>query len=292
MGVREHDDVRLHAGAAWGPRMIDSWLRRLHDADIRWSEQYLIATPLHAGFWVRRRLQAAIRSARARAHGVLLDVGCGRKPYAELFAGRISRYIGMEHAPDAGYRGNLADVCGDAAAIPIAASSVDTVLCTEVLEHVPDPDSVVREIVRVLKPGGVVICTAPFVYPVHDAYDFFRYSPGTIPALMRRHGLTVDVERALAGTGVTLAIMLNLYWFEIGFLWTKWLYPIGLVLRPVLWCVVMFVNLAGWLFEVLLPSNHMSFNHLTVAHRPDVVRSATVNAQAAATAPRVLERVG
>jgi SAM-dependent methyltransferase len=270
--------------------VIGAWLRRLHDADIRWSERYLVATPLHAGFWVRRRLQSAIRCESARAHGVLLDVGCGRKPYAPLFAGRISRYIGMEYSPDAGYRGNLADVCGDAAAIPIAAASVDTVLCTEVLEHVPDPDLVVREIVRVLKPGGVVICTAPFVYPVHDAYDFFRYSPGTIPALMRRHGLTVDFERPLAGTGVTLAIMLNLYWFEIGFLWTKWLYPIGLVLRPLLWCVVMLVNLAGWLFERLLPSNHMSFNHLTVAHRPDVVRSATAGISAAA-APR-LERAG
>lgn len=247
--------------------MIGTLVRRVHAADIRWSERYLVSTPLHPGFWVRRRLSAAIAGESARAHGVLLDVGCGQKPYAPLFRGRITRYVGMEYSPESGYRGNAADVCGDAGAIPIASSSVDTVLCTEVLEHVPDPDRVVGEIARVLRPGGVVICTAPFFYPVHDSYDFFRYSPGTVAALMRRHGLSVDSERPLSGTGVTLAILLNLYWFEIGFLWTKWLYLFGLILRPLLWALAAFVNGLGWLFERLLPSTHMSFNHLTVARR-------------------------
>jgi SAM-dependent methyltransferase len=180
----------------------------------------------------------------------------------------------MEYSPEAGYRGNAANVCGDAAAIPIASSSVDTVLCTEVLEHVPDPNAVMREMSRVLKPGGVLICTAPFFYPVHDAYDFFRYSPGTVATLMRRHGLVVDAERPLSGTAVTLAILLNLYWFEIGFVWTKWLYLIGLVLRPFLWMAAAIVNVLGWVFEQLIPSTHMSFNHLTIAHQPAVARAA------------------
>jgi SAM-dependent methyltransferase len=264
--VREHDDVRLHAGKAGGG-VIGDLLRRFQAADIRWSERHLLCTPFHPGFWVRRRLSAAIANERGRAHGVMLDVGCGQKPYAALFRGRVSRYIGMEYSPEAGYRGNAADVCGDAAAIPLARNSVDTVLCTEVLEHVPDPDAVVREIARVLKPGGVVICTAPFFYPVHDRYDFFRYSPGTVATLMRRHGLTVDTERPLSGTGVTLAILVNLYWFEIGFLWTKWLYLAGVLLRPLLWCLAAIVNGLGGLFELVLPSTHMSFNHLTVARR-------------------------
>jgi len=264
--VREHDDVRLHTGER-SAGVIGELARKLHDADIRWTDRNLIRTPFHPGFWVRRRLSAAIASETRRAHGVLLDVGCGLKPYEPLFRPFISRYVGLEYSPDAGYRGNTADVCGDAAMIPFASKSVDTVLCTEVLEHVPDPDTVVREIARVLKPGGVAICTAPFFYPVHGTYDFFRYSPGTIATLMRRYGLTVEIERPLSGTGVTLAILLNLYWIEIGFLWTKWLYPIGLLLRPLLWLLAAIVNLIGAVFERLLPSAHMSFNHLTIARR-------------------------
>jgi SAM-dependent methyltransferase len=247
--------------------MTGGLLRRFHAADILWCERYVLPTPFHAGFWVRRRLRQALLEARVNARGVLFDVGCGRKPYAPMLEDRVSRYIGMEYAPGSGYRGNAADVCGDAAAIPLASASVDTVLCTEVLEHVSDPDAVVGEIARVLKPGGKVICTAPFCYPVHDEYDFYRYSPGTVGTLMKRHGLEVVLERPLAGTGVTLAVLFNLYWFEAGFIWTKWLYPIGLVLRPLLWLFAAFVNLSGWLFERLIPSTSLSFNHLTIGYR-------------------------
>jgi SAM-dependent methyltransferase len=262
VGARQHDDVRLHAS------LMLELARQFQQADIRWTDRHLIGTPLHPGFWVRRRLNAAIASETERAHGLLLDVGCGLKPYEPLFRRFIRRYVGLEYSPEAGYRGNTADVCGDAANIPFASKSVDTVLCTEVLEHVPDPDAVMREIARVLKPGGVAICTAPFFYPVHGTYDFYRYSPGTIATLMRRHGLTVELERPLSGTGVTLAILFNLYWMEIGFLWTKWLYPIGLVFRPLLWALAAIVNGLGRICELLLPSSHMSFNHLTIAKRP------------------------
>jgi SAM-dependent methyltransferase len=250
-----------------------AFVRRFQQADILWMERWLVATPFHPGFWVRRRLRGALSSERERPFGVMLDAGCGRKPYAELFS-RVSKYIGMEYAPGSGYRGNLADVYGDGAAIPLATASVDSVLCTEVLEHVPDPDAVVREIARVLKPGGVVVCTAPFFYPVHDEYDFFRYSPGTVATLMRRHGLEVVRMEPLSGTGITLAILFNLYWFELGFMWTKWLYPLGVVLRPLLLVLAFAVNVAGWVLERVLPSSHMSFNHLTVARRPAVTASA------------------
>ncbi|MGE0043489.1 MAG: class I SAM-dependent methyltransferase [Vicinamibacterales bacterium] len=247
---------------------VTDFVRRFQQADIRWMERWIIQTPLHPGFWVRRRLRAAMTSESQRPFGVMLDAGCGQKPYAGLFT-RVTKYIGMEYAPGSGYRGNSADVYGDGAAIPLASASVDSVLCTEVLEHVPDPDAVMREIARVLKPGGVVVCTAPFFYPVHDEYDFFRYSPMSVPTLMRRHGLEVVRSEPLSGTAITLAILFNLYWFEIGFLWTKWLYPLGVLLRPVLLLLALAVNVTGWVFERVLPSSHMSFNHLNVGRRPD-----------------------
>jgi SAM-dependent methyltransferase len=145
---------------------------------------------------------------------------------------------------------------------------VDTVLCTEVLEHVPNPDLVISEVARVLKPGGAFLCTAPFVYPVHDSFDFYRYSPIGVATIAQRHGLEVEEIIPLSGTGLTLAVMFNLYWFEIGFRWTKWLYPIGLLLRPILLLLTLIVNICGWIFERILPSNHLSFNHLTVARQP------------------------
>lgn len=69
------------------------------------------------------------------------------------------------------------DLQADAATLPLAADSFDAVICAELLEHVPDPRRVLAEAVRVLRPGGRLVLTIPFLYPIHaDPYDFGRYT--------------------------------------------------------------------------------------------------------------------
>lgn len=241
--------------------------RKIQAKDIVLTDKYLSRTPFHPGYWVRVRLDRAVESHAAQAHGVLLDVGCGAKPYEKTFTPYVDKYLGLEYSPESGYRGNKADLCGDAGLLPLADESVDTILCTEVMEHVPNPEKTIEEFARVLRPGGIVITTAPFVYPIHDEYDFFRYSPQGLATIMKRHGLTIEEIKPLSGTAVTLAVMFNLYWYDVGFIWTKWLYPLGLILRPLLWLLCFVVNLLGGLFEMVLPSSHLSFNHLTIAKK-------------------------
>jgi ubiquinone/menaquinone biosynthesis C-methylase UbiE len=65
------------------------------------------------------------------------------------------------------------DLVSDITEIPVADQSFDVVLCTEVLEHIPDPLAAIREFSRVLKPGGVLVLTAPFCSLTHFApYHF------------------------------------------------------------------------------------------------------------------------
>lgn len=224
-------------------------------------------TPFFAGFWARQRVDKAIAFASSHAHGVLLDVGCGSKPYKKVFAPLVDNHIGIEYSTESVYRGCEADIFGDAMKLPLTDSSVDTILCTEVLEHLPNPEKAIAEFARILKPNGVLITTAPFFYPIHDAWDFFRYTPDGIANLMRQNGLDVELVKPLSGTGVTLALMINLYWFDIGFMWTKWLYPFGVILRPILLLLCFVINVIGGIFEVILPSKHMAFNHLTIAKK-------------------------
>ncbi len=242
-------------------------LSEIHSKDIRWTDDYLGRTPFHPGFWGRVRIDEAIAHNAKLAHGTLLDVGCGSKPFEKLFTPFVERYFGLEYSPESGYRGNNADFCGDAAFLPLEDASVDTILCTEVMEHVPNPEKTIAEFARVLRPGGTIMTTAPFFYPIHDAYDFFRYSPDGLKAMMERQGLIVETVKPLSGTAITLAVMFNMYWYEIGFVWTKWLYPIGLLLRPLLLLFCFVINVLGGIFELLVPSNHMSFNHLTIARK-------------------------
>lgn len=240
--------------------------RRVHAADLRWSDEYLSNTPFHPGFWIRRRLKAAVRSAAAHARGKTLDVGCGSKPHLQAFRS-TSSYWGLEYSPSSGYRDTRADVYGDAAAMPVRTSSVDTVLATELLEHVPDPGAVVAEFARILRPGGLVITTAPFFFPTHDRQDFFRFGPAAVAEMMRRSGIDVVQVRPLSGAGMTVVLLATILWYEIGFMWTPWLYPLSVLMRPLLLVLVACSNMLAYVAERLAPSPLMSFNHLTLGRR-------------------------
>jgi SAM-dependent methyltransferase len=156
-------------------------------------------------FWLdSRHLRASVARLAPEARGLMLDVGVGERPHAKVFAPHVRRYVGLEYPPAcenispgisgehlAHLRGAI-DVWGDAHRLPFREGSVDTVLCIELLEHVPDPDRCLAQVVRVLRPGGRLLVTVPFIAPLHAMpYDFSRMTAPGIRALLARHGLEV-----------------------------------------------------------------------------------------------------
>jgi SAM-dependent methyltransferase len=102
------------------------------------------------------------------------------------------------------------DIVGDALNIPLTDSSVDTVTCNAVVEHVPDPRKMTAEILRVLKPGGYAQFMIPFVFPFH-AYpsDYQRYTRSGVLELMSGFE-TVELE-VLTGPTSALLVFLREY---------------------------------------------------------------------------------
>lgn len=245
---------------------MNGLFREFQQKDIKLMEK-LEKTPFYSGFWCRKRKDKAISLSASYAHGTLLDIGCGMKPYFTVFKPYIEKYYGIEYSLKSVYRDHKADIFGNAMDLPFSDCTVDTILCTEVLEHISNPEKAISEFARILRPNGTLITTAPFFYPVHDPLDFFRYSPDGLADMMKRSGLRIEIVKSLSGTGVTLALLFNLYLFDIGFMWTKWLYPFGVLLRPILLLLCFFVNVGGGIFEFLIPSKHMSFNHLTISQK-------------------------
>ena len=88
---------------------------------------------------------------------------------------RVEKYIGLD-LKDNIYQ--KPDVEWDGRTIPLADNSIDCALAMEVLEHCPEPEVVLREALRVLKPGSSLFLTVPFVWPLHDVpHDEYRYTP-------------------------------------------------------------------------------------------------------------------
>src|SRR5690242_7495183 len=72
--------------------------RRFQTADVRFSEDYLSKTPFHSTFWALRRLKRSIAANAGAAHGRMLDVGCGLKPYETVFAPYVAEHIGYDYS--------------------------------------------------------------------------------------------------------------------------------------------------------------------------------------------------
>lgn len=89
------------------------------------------------------------------------------------------------------------DVQTNAAQLPFDASQFDVVICAELLEHVPDPRPVLEQAHRVLKPGGSLLITAPFLYRIHGhPYDYGRYTDHYWREQLEERGFThIEIER-------------------------------------------------------------------------------------------------
>lgn len=161
-------------------------------------------------YTAKRSLYQKIAENVRYAKGELLDVGCGEKPYYKLFKPYIDKYVGFDFGQTAGKRIKHADVIGDALNLPFCNNSFDTVLSTEVLEHVPTPSKMLSEIFRVLKPGGNLILTTPFFWPLHEEpYDYFRYTSHGLTHLAKENGFKVLKLEKTAGFFATCGQILS-----------------------------------------------------------------------------------
>jgi SAM-dependent methyltransferase len=147
--------------------------------------------------------------AAPRAHGRLLDVGCGDKPYEDIFRPYVTEYIGIEHeasfsqthasapAPAANGAaripgGRRPDISYDGETIPFPDRSFDTVLSVQVLEHTPHSQHLLDEMRRVLRDDGLLILTAPFSFRLHEEpHDYFRFTSHGLRSMCAKSGLEI-----------------------------------------------------------------------------------------------------
>lgn len=164
---------------------------------------------LRGDYFVVRHLDAFLdRSIRRWTHpgATVADVGCGEQPLRALVERLGAVYTGIDVHQN---RQGTVDVIADITAVPLPDAAFDVILCTEVLEHVPDTHTAVAELARLCRPGGMVLVTTPFAYPLHEEpSDFIRVTPYLVRESARRAGLEV-VE--LGTTGNELEVLATVW---------------------------------------------------------------------------------
>jgi SAM-dependent methyltransferase len=166
-------------------------------------------------YFIRTSIIKAINSSLLHFKGELLDVGCGKMPYKKylLENSNVNNYSGLDIENALEYDADIKpDFTWDGIQMPFEDEQFETAFGTEVLEHCPSPEVILKEVSRILKPGGVFFFTVPFLWPLHEVpHDEYRYTPFALRRLLEETGFQ-DIEiKATGGWHASMAQMLGLW---------------------------------------------------------------------------------
>ncbi len=142
-----------------------------------------------------------------------LEVGAyGSPSYSKYFSNRIG--IDIRQGPGV-------DIVASAYEMPFKDGEFDIVVCVAVLEHFDDPHRAIAEIYRVLKPGGRIIISVPFLFPIHDAPgDYWRFTKYGLAKMFER-GWYIQELSAETNINEAFAVLLQRIGYQVNFRFNK-----------------------------------------------------------------------
>lgn len=220
-----------------------------------WHFQWLGARLL------QKRLRILLPTIAVGTEIHVLDVGCANKPYRAWF-GPVAEYVGLDVV--AGPEVDVVAKSSEKWRLPDA--QFDIVLCTQVLEHVEDLEHFLAEIQRVLKPGGVIVASFPFIYNEHGIpWDYRRFSAyGAEKLFLDMHLLMLERQ---GGIGSTTAILLLNWWEDT----LNLNFPLRLlkaILLPLNLVAATILNMFALLLDQLDRTGRFYGNILVVVEKP------------------------
>lgn len=166
-------------------------------------------------YYIRQAIFKALTTTLPKLNGDLLDIGCGKMPYKSyiLSNSKVSTYTGLDIESALEYDAHVKpDFTWDGTNMPFNNASFDCAFGTEVLEHCPEPEVVLKEVYRILKPGGMFFFTVPFLWNLHEVpHDEYRYTPFSLERHLKNSGFKDITIKPTGGWHASMAQMLGLW---------------------------------------------------------------------------------
>lgn len=170
-------------------------------------------------YLIQKSLIEAVQDLKTKISGNVLDLGCGVMPYKTFLKenGRINQYIGVDLQHSEYHNKVVPDMFWDGYTIPLADNSQDWIIVTEFLEHYYDTASILKEMRRVLKPGGSLFFSIPFIYSLHEVpHDHHRFTPFSLSKHFTDAGYVSHDIYPRGGFNYSLVIMMSLWAKQAG----------------------------------------------------------------------------
>jgi len=166
-----------------------------------------------------KQLKKSILISIKYIKGKCLDIGSGNSPYKKYIINNIDEYITVDKGDVHKHMFQTSKekfVDADIKNLPFESDSIDTVILTQVLEHIDEPFKALNEVKRVLKKDGILILSVPFIYHAHATpYDYFRYSEHGLKKICEEYDFEILEFHHQGYVGTTLISILN------GFIWEQ-----------------------------------------------------------------------
>lgn len=215
-------------------------------------------------YYSRRALYKNIKRYSNHITGRALDIGCGSKPYEDLFS--TEEYIGMDiKISGHDHTHSKIDVFYDGVKFLFDDNSIDSIVCFEVLQVINNPDMVLKETYRVLRPGGKAIFTVPFIWDEHEQpYDYARYTSFGLRFLFEKAGFIILDSRKLIKDLRLLALLTNAYIYKV----FKRIIPSRLSLLFIL-PITALINILSCIFFLFPGNPDLYFGNIFLLQKPD-----------------------
>ena len=182
--------------------------------------------------------EAYSNNLRQHTKGKLLDLGCGKVPLFSAYKDYVTDNICVDWKNTLHKNVHLDFECDLTQTLPFADEEFDTIIFSDVLEHIPTPEHIWKEMSRILATGGKIIMNVPFYYCLHETpHDYFRYTEFELRRLVEDSGLRLVLLSPIGGApevmadifaknilhvaGIGRSIALFIQWLTLSFIRTK-----------------------------------------------------------------------